>query len=245
MTVKLLVTSGCSFTVPDANSTEKWPMQLASKLAVPLSNSGMQSQGNGLISRKIIYQITEALKTRSSDELLVGIMWSGPDRHDFYVDNCEDLSNWKNVDGWRENPTHLDSNTDKKWVILNHEWSNSYAKSYYGMFHDEIGSLIYTYEHILRVQWFLKLHKIKYFMTTYMQSVFPEKNNIDIKHLYGQIDFDQFLPVKGQYEWAVDTGMLFFPMSNGSGIDEHPTAEHNQRFTNEIIMPFLQRKNYI
>jgi hypothetical protein len=180
--------------------------------------------------------------------MLVGIMWSGPDRHDFYLHNHD--KNIKNQSDYAH--TSLSPATSKKWIILNSHWENFYAKHYYSTFHDEIGSLIYTYEHILRVQWFLKLHKIRYFMTTYMNTVFYNPNKFfqnkiskhaDTAHLYNQIDHDQFLPINGQYEWAVDTGLPFFPCE--WGIDYHPTTEHNEKFVNEIIIPFLLKKNYI
>jgi len=248
MNTKLLVTGGCSFTMPDENSPRKWPIQLADHLDVPFINTALQSQGNGMISRKIIHQITEILKTNNASDILVGIMWSGPDRHDFYLNN-----NDKNIDNHPDYlHTSLSPTTNKKWIILNAHWKNHYAKSYYSTFHDDIGSLIYTYEHILRVQWFLKLHKIRYFMTTYMGTVFYNQNKLfqnkilrhaDTAHLYNQIDHDQFLPINGQYEWAVDTGLPFFPCKYG--VDDHPTTEHNEKFVNEIIIPFLLRKNYI
>ena len=248
MTTKLLITGGCSFTVPDKNSPKKWPIQLSDHLNVPLINTALCSQGNGIISRKIIYQVTESLKTTNASDMLVGIMWSGPDRHDFYLHNHD--KNIKNQSDYAH--TSLSPATSKKWIILNSHWENFYAKHYYSTFHDEIGSLIYTYEHILRVQWFLKLHKIRYFMTTYMNTVFYNPNKFfqnkiskhaDTAHLYNQIDHDQFLPINGQYEWAVDTGLPFFPCE--WGIDYHPTTEHNEKFVNEIIIPFLLKKNYI
>jgi hypothetical protein len=246
MPIKLLITGGCSFAMPDNNSPIKWPVQLADKLNVPVINTAHRSQGNGLISRKIIYQVSETLKTVDASEILVGIMWSGPDRQDFYINNKET----------RNHPdylyTSLSPTTDKNWLILNAHWENHYAKSYYSTFHNDIGALIYTYEHILRVQWFLKLHNISYFMTTYMDTVFYNhhrfyQNKIlrhaESAHLYNQIDHDQFLSVNGQYEWAVDTGLSFFPY--GKSIDDHPTTEHNQKFVDEIIIPFLSKKNYI
>ena len=243
MTTELLITGGCSFT--DESHLRKWPLQLADHLDVPVINTALRSQGNGIISRKVIYQVTESLKTTNASDMLVGIMWSGPDRHDFYLhnhdENTEDHSDYLH--------TSLSSATNKKWIILNSHWENYYAKSYYSTFHDNIGSLVYTYEHILRVQWFLKLHKIRYFMTTYMDTAFYNQNKFfqnkilrhaDTAHLYNQIDHEQFLSINGQYEWAVNTGLPF-----AGGVDEHPTTEHNKKFVDEIIVPFLLRKNYI
>ena len=234
--INLLITSGCSFT--DCDYVDKWPVHLAKHLNVPLSNSGLESQGNGLISRKIIHQVTKALETIPAENLLVGVMWSGPDRHEFYLPGVAFQSD---VDICKENPTRISKETNNCWIILNHHWENDYVKKYYGTFHDDIGSLIYTYEHILRVQWFLKLHKIKYFMTTYTNSIFPLKKSVsihsDTRDLYNQIDFDYFLPIDGQYEWAQQSDLPF-----GTVDTFHPTVAHNKKFTNEIIIPFLTDK---
>ena len=40
----------------------------------------MGSQGNGMIARKAIWAVHEQLKTTPPEQLLVGIMWSGPSR---------------------------------------------------------------------------------------------------------------------------------------------------------------------
>lgn len=202
----------------------------------------MGSQGNGLISRSIIHHVSYALKTTAPENILVGIAWSGPDRYDFYAD-CDLSPIKKNIDEWMENPTRFNKHSDKKWVILNYSWRNEIAKKYYSTFHSDIGSLIYTIEHILRVQWFLKLHNIKYFMTTYTSEVLtPQCNHHpDLKPLYEQIDFDTFLPIEGIYEWCRDYSELPF-ITEG---DNHPSALQHQRFTKEVILPFLNKKEYI
>ena len=91
---KLLITSGCSFseciTVNAGKGT--WPNHLAKMLPDYKHVSyAMGSQGNGLISRGIIYGVCEALKTHSPNEILVGVMWSGSSRHDYRCHNLNDL----------------------------------------------------------------------------------------------------------------------------------------------------------
>jgi hypothetical protein len=205
----------------------------------------MVSQGNGIISRSIIYQVNELLKTTPSDDILVGVMWSGPTRHDFYQRN---VSLGKNVDNYLQNPTGFIPDKNY-WVILNQHWVNNYAKNYYGALFDFMGCYIYTYEHILRTQWFLEKHNIKYFMTTYTGEIFDwsdhitpdegEEDEESIKHLYDQIDFEYFLPaVIGEYEWCRDHSGLPFPRPN----DNHPGPEQHLEFTKQVIMPFLKEK---
>lgn len=232
----ILVTGGCSFS---DNRARAWPVQLTEILTCDPIYTGMSSQGNGLISRKIIYTLSELLKTTDPSELLVGIMWSGPDRHDFYT--TEDPGFDTNIDNWLENPTSVIPDSPNNWVILNHNWKNRFAKDYYSTFYDNIGASVYTYEHILRVQWFLKLHNIKYFMTTYTGEVFANSDHVDTKHLYDQIDTDHFLPVTGEYEWCRDYSSIAYP----DPYDKHPSEEQHKRFTEQVIIPFLQSKRYI
>jgi hypothetical protein len=102
--MKQLITSGCSFSECRSH-VGTWPKHLADALPdYAHVSTAMGSQGNGLISRRAIYQVTEALKQTSPEDILVGIMWSGPDRHDFYQ-----LGNkqFDNQDGWMETPHAL------------------------------------------------------------------------------------------------------------------------------------------
>lgn len=234
---KLLITGGCSFSECISKHIDTWPRHLAKVL--PEYNhisTGMGSQGNGLISRKIIYQVTEALKTTLPDDILVGIMWSGPDRHDFYANKDVLFTSDQHTENmWMENPTKFIKDSKGAWVILNHHWNLDLAKMHYRYFHNTIGAEINTYEHILRVQWFLKLHNIKYFMSTFTSGVLNPvfKNHPDIKHLHNQIDFDNFLPVTGEYEWcnldSKKTGIL------------HPTSEQHFEFTQQVILPHIKK----
>jgi len=232
---KVLITSGCSFSETISDSINTWPRHLAKSMPECRHISGaMGSQGNGLISRSIIHACTQY----KDSDMLVGIVWSGPDRHDFYYKNSKV---GENKEGWMENPTGFTKN--KNWVILNYNWSNPYAKAYYGMFHDYVGGKIYTLEHILRTQWFLKQHNIKYFMSTYTKEVLERiKDHVDCKHLYDLIDFDCFLPVDGVYEWVRDNiGNSAFGLPG----DNHPSSDAHKQFTNSVIIPFMEKKQYI
>ena len=231
---KILITSGCSFSETISPWIDTWPRHLARAMPdYQHVSKAMSSQGNGLISRSIIHACTEY----KDADLLVGIVWSGPDRHDFYLeDNKVDTTE----DDCMENPTGFTEN--KRWIILNHNWRNQYAKAYYGMFHDSIGGKIYTLEHILRTQWFLKHHNIKYFMSTYTKEVLEHiKDQLDCKHLYDLIDFNCFLPTDGIYEWVQDNiGDSGFPKAD----DNHPSSAAHKQFTESVILPFIEDKYF-
>ena len=76
-----LITSGCSFS--EVIYEQTWPLHLERQLRPKnVIHTGLGSQGNGMISRKAIHAVHNALKThKPDDKMLVGIMWSGPSRH--------------------------------------------------------------------------------------------------------------------------------------------------------------------
>jgi hypothetical protein len=236
----ILVTGGCSFSECNFSRLATWPKQLENIIKpIKSYHTGLDSQGNGLISRSIIYRVSELIKKESIENILVGIMWSGPGRHDFFK---SDVSYIYNTDRWVLNPTCF-IDKDRKWIICNPHWKNEYSVTHYKTFFDEIGAYIYTLEHILRTQWFLKSHNIKYFMTTYTGEVLTneQKTNKHTAHLYEQIDFKQFLPVEGEYEWCRDNTKLDFLLPN----DRHPSSDQHKLFTEQVIIPFLKSKKYV
>ena len=228
---KHLITSGCSFS--DARTPYTWPLQLSSSYNISSYHTGLGSQGNGLIARKAIYAVHRALMQGiSPKEILVGIMWSGPDRQDFYVSQPRvDVH-----DGYMQNPTTFTGSTPR-WVIVNHNWRNQYAKNWYANLHDTVGAQIYTYEHVLRTQWFLKLHKVPYFMTTYTGRVFESQHQVhtEISWLHDQIDWSKFLPIEGEYEWCRDHSGIKFPVDG----DPHPGTAQHEKFVEKVVLPFI------
>lgn len=247
----ILLTGGCSFSECISDHVYTWPRHLAKILPDREHiSTAIMSQGNGLISKQIIYKVTQLLKTHSSDELLVGIMWSGPNRHEFYTMRDVTIEKEEGCIESIQNPTSVvDSSDDydnKKWVILNHFFKNDYTKHHFFYFYDHIGSLVNTCEHVLRTQWFLKMNNIKYFMAAYTDQVFPLAQHgvlhPEVKHLYDMIDFDHFVTMQGEYDWCLEKfGMDSFPTPG----DNHPTTEHHKAFTEQVIVPHLKDKGYI
>ena len=240
--MKILITGGCSFSECKSPWIKTWPLHLAAELPdYQHISTGLSSQGNGLISRQVIYQVTESLKQTTADNILVGIMWSGPDRHDFFVDQYSTFFNSKE---WNSKPVRFVKDSEGGWGICNYQWNNQISNAYYKQFHTYFGSLIYTLEHILRTQWFLKLHGIKYFMTTYTGEVLPGDDVLvhnDMQHLYNLIDHSVFLPVIGEYEWCRDYTGLDFPVPG----DNHPSTEQHKLFVEQIILSFLKERKLI
>ena len=253
MTNKILITSGCSFSeCINDGPTITWPRHLSNLLPNYEHKSyAMGSQGNGLISRSIIYAVTEALKTYKPEDILVGVMWSGFTRHDYRISGEEFLSFAPNdnVDGWITNPTKFMKEypeVPNNWLIMNWGWKVKEAQTYYNNFFDLIGATIYSIEHILRTQWFLKINQIKYFFTDFAcENLGYDEymSNVEIKYLHDQIDREQYLPVKSEYDWIYINSKFSDRWTQlGKNPKEHPHTEHHKEFTEQVIFPWLKEK---
>lgn len=239
---KILITGGCSFSECSPGHVETWPKHLAKLLPTYLHvPTGMGSQGNGLISRKIIYEVQQHLLNGvDTDNILVCIMWSGCNRYDSYFSSSNPEYS-QNYSGWTENPTKFVKEHDhKNWYIFNHHWQTRTNKIYYKELFDEVMSKIQTLEHILRVQWFLKLHNIKYMMTTYMANVLDNIDHPECRYLFEMIDKSNFLSIDGHFEWCRDHSMHPFNKN-----DNHPNSGQHGRFVRQVLYPWLIDKKYL
>lgn len=263
---KVLITSGCSFTETtelDTNNWKTWPIHLYKILEnhgyTKFINCAMGSQGNGLISRGIIYNVCKALETYDSEDILVGIMWSSSNRMDYRCTSPDLLSFGNtNTDGWIENPTSFVDGASKNWVIMNAGWTNEESQTYYKYFHDFTGSTIYSIEHILRTQYFLQAKGIKYFFTDFTDNNIVDKTSADyalfqkeIDYLYNLIDFDHYLPVSSEHRWVYENSKTkeefyekhFFNGRRASWI--HPNREQHKEFVENIVYPHIVSKSLI
>jgi len=236
----LLITSGCSFSECLSDYIDTWPRHLAKALRSIHISCGLGSQGNGLISRKLLYQVYTALKSHSADDILVGIMWSGTSRWECYQEPKPVFD--KNTDGWQHNPTAVADNSHGGWIIANHWWKHTVSDTYYKNYYDPVYSQIQTLEHVLRTQWYLEQHNIKYFMSSMNGSVFPDDllQNPECRHLTEMVDWNTFLPCVGEYEWCRDNTAYSFKPN-----DDHPTSEMHGEFVDRMIMPWLRAQGYL
>lgn len=280
------ISAGCSYSeVPNTDVT--WPVHVQKALGLEDSNTdhtGVGAVGNLFISRKVIYHVTEALKTHKPEDLLVGIMWSGCDRHSFIMQGNEGLYNKATKSCMSDNYEELLKEKKEDYRLffnnplgiadefnhhtLNCHWGDELTVTYYNNFVDPLGSLVQTCENILRTEWFLKKHNIKYFMTEYDFDTFffagvPDHHaslfgydkdcpavhsnhqkykcdvyHPDIKYLYDMIDKDYWLPIKHLGDWATNVSKFDYRDPN----DPHPSTEQHIDFTKQIILPFLEKK---
>lgn len=203
MTIKKIITGGCSFS--DVDTPECWIYRLQELLPdVEFRHTGMGSIGNDLIQKKLSLVLTEELEKYDPSELCVIPMWSGTERTSFWVDNpdfIEDvISQWKVRDlSWSLQFCNLygkvDSNT-QKIVKLPHRYPFEDATMYDsagGWYHcnylmpdskltdeffktckDVLGYAIKSIENIIFLQNLCKLKGVKIFQTFYRSYVYED-----------------------------------------------------------------------
>jgi hypothetical protein len=238
-----LLVSGCSFTFDDFC----WPNYVGSKLDLKVVNVGMGAAGNGMISKRLISTCENLLKSKKPEEIIVGIMWSGPDRHHQYIEEKRNPSVYHEngiVDSALENPTWAGDKQEKHWLIFNPWTLKSKERDlYYKYVHTDIESQTRTLEYILMTQWYLERKGIKYFMSTYKDIFSPYTHNFDATHpdifyLYNQVNFDKFLPVDGCLEWVQQN----YPEKGFPEVwDDHPSTFGHEKFANEVINPYIKK----
>lgn len=280
--MKYLVASGCSFTDENANHAsqsgpnyyrslfegnteapreaefETWVSPLAKIFGASIYNYGMNSSGNSLISRKAIFGVSQLLKKGvDPKDILCGVEWSGPDRHDFMLESQREIDDRLLLMGkplFKKDIHPLNRAWADKfapgnamWLILNAAWADAdpFADLYYNNFFSRVGGKTNTLEKILATQHYLESVGVKYFFTVMSEDTLLLENDFkeDVQYLYDLIDFTKFLPIKGMYEWCRDVclpqGMKWLERERRSTGIKHPTAEMNRMFTEQVIAPHL------
>ncbi len=243
---KVLVTAGCSFSqVPNRDVT--WPVPLTKYLnPEEVLYLGQGAAGNGIISRRVIYHVSNLLQTYKPHEILVGIMWSGRDRMDVYSTK---VIPHHSLDGGETYCNPVKVAKDYNFYLINNHWDDFSTTTYFKHFYDKVHTTMLTIEHILRVQWFLKNHGIHYFMTQFHPDALPLSNhpydqevmaNPDIDYIFKLIDFNNWLPITNMWQYATDSGLPF-----ARPPDPHPSTEHHQLFVDNIVIPWLKNKGFI
>lgn len=258
MSHKTLITSGCSFTqteLPCMNiKFNAWPQQLATKHNLNLINYGFFATGNSMIARTLIYGVSKFLKRKESKDLLVGVMWSGQDRHAVFSEDARRPAKYNMPIGPRNfirNPVDvLHPNTQFTdiggWINLTHGTDNlkefpyqDLNTNWYKNFNNRTFSEITTLENILWTQNFLELHNIDYFMSGFTDdSLNFNTNDENINWLYELIDWDKFIST-GMHEWCKEKNLL------KDDDDKHPSEEGHIKYAEQFIEPHLKARSLI
>lgn len=238
--MKHLVTSGCSFTETRSNIVVSWAQHLSNKLNLELHNYGYSSMGNSLIARQAIFGVEKLLQHYNPEDILVGIMWSGSDRGD-YFDQDVKLGAMNGVDSCIENPITF---AKGNWIIQNAGWDHPSSSIWYKHFWNPIGGLINTLERIMWTQNYLDSKGIKYFMSTYSSKGCPiDTDDENINWMRNSLDLSKFCDF-GMYEWCRDHGEVGFTREFEGDVS-HPNSKQHMEYMNKVIIPYLKQYDYI
>lgn len=226
-------------------------MHLSTRNNWKLLNYGFMQSGNDMIARTLIRGVSESLK--EDNDIIVGVMWSGKDRHAVFnpdmpnpasdnfaygprnfIDTPVDVHHPKTVSlrkgGWLNFFPNLDAILDHPWLDLSSLWYKNYNNKIY--------SDIMTLENILQAQTFLELHNIDYFMSGFMDDTLQFKLNKHTQWLYDLINWDKFITV-GMLEWCESRNYI------RSETDRHPTDAGSLEYTKQIIEPHLKERELL
>ena len=210
---RTLVTGGCSFS-DNWNSPESkylyrrtWVNYIKEKYNFKkYVHMGNPASGNELIAERVVYALQTLLdKGYLSDDLYVGVMWSGIERKELFVsaqetDKYSELDDSVKREGENtlimSNRSNVFSNTkDVRPGIVNVPngylksgglpytddwWKTKPQRDYFNLWYDNFYSVekqfIDTLKSILLVQTFCERHNIKYFMSVW-QNIFSARNS--------------------------------------------------------------------
>lgn len=221
---KILITGGCSFSdswnLPDSKYLYRrtWVNYIKEKYNFKkYVHMGNPASGNELIAERIVYALQTLLdKGYLSDDLYVGVMWSGIERKELFVSTQETdkyselddsvrregentlmMSHYSNVfsntKGMRPGIVNVPNGYLKSGGLPYKDdwWKTKAQRDYFNLWYDNFYSVekqfIDTLKSILLVQTFCERHNIKYFMSVW-QNIFNARNPLD-KHnmFYGDL----------------------------------------------------------
>lgn len=177
--MKTLITAGCSFT----HSPDTYAVQIKDlRPDMDVCNISLSGAGNDLISKMIIHKVAQFLKEgKSPEDMYVVMQLSGLERKTFLI--SEDVGEYDELVKSRGYDAHLSDHFEYKWggrqpwnnfvdcdktfwaqMMANGITEFELFSNYFNYIYSDEGHFVETLENILRVQWFLKQHNIKYKM---------------------------------------------------------------------------------
>ena len=210
---KILITGGCSFSdswnLPESKYLYRrtWVNYIKEKYNFKkYVHMGNPASGNELIAERIVYALQTLLdKGYLSDDLYVGVMWSGIERKELFVSTQETdkyselddsvrregentlmMSHYSNVfsntKGMRPGIVNVPNGYLKSGGLPYKDdwWKTKAQRDYFNLWYDNFYSVekqfIDTLKSILLVQTFCERHNIKYFMSVW-QNIFSARNS--------------------------------------------------------------------
>ena len=207
---------------------------------------GMGSQGNGQIHRRTQNILAQLIDHGVDlDRVGVAVQWSGPDRWDYYAETVpSDLKT--NSDGWMQNPVRWprSDTTGGGWVIANHHWRTSSARSYYKQFHSSAWGQIQTLEHVIALQNLCGYRGIRHFSFAYTNHVFDcqEMQHPQVQALKPLVQWDR-IDCTGEWNWVErELGVSKENLTEYRALGfAHPTADQHRAYAEQWVRPHLDR----
>jgi hypothetical protein len=207
--MKHLITGGCSFSFTGGGDTSNWPgyitRYLKSKnLDFTYKHTGYPSQGQEMIQKKVMLEITESLERGiKPEDMQVIVMWSGTHRKSWWIDNpdivdqivktmasfsggmCSEFLDLRdnipkeNMAYFKTaNGTRFQYNTHGGWyfTVDGSESRMEFITEFYMLDQHPggIGKANISLENIIMLQNFCKLHNVKLIQQFFMDTVFQD-----------------------------------------------------------------------
>lgn len=269
MTIKHLVTSGCSFSQNDCSAeARRWPYFLSDLLGTTLYNRGHGGAGNTWISKSAIYQTQKLLDDGiDAKEILVVVMWSGIDRKDLFIDYGGAIQEYREManeqpKGWNEagyivNFLDYEPNC---YSPKSTAFGDGYLMGAVGpkggpvvskfkkdlsRFYSRQSLAIESYENFLRLQWFCDSKGIALVNQTYMDILHYPTVNVWSSHAPKEIRLtkDLYRNVLPLYNMIDFNKWLFW--KDTSGLYEY-TKENQLDFQRDGVHPATDsHKHYV
>jgi hypothetical protein len=264
------ITGGCSFT----NWENSWVHTLENYLKSKNDNlisikTAFPSQGQGMIQKKIMFELVEAFnKGIPPEEILVIVMWSGTSRSSWYIDNPDTIKKMDLTDRCLLNLKNLRSNNGGWYTTEHGNNKNDYILGFtqqhflIDKFTGGVGKVHDSLQNIIMLQNFCKLHNVTLIQQFYMDFVFNDiennKNHQIINYLYKQLDFDNiitqgmleylesFLTISKKKDEMLTPEQRIESSRNSelfSSDGFHPGAYGTKLWCKNILFPFLKSKN--
>lgn len=235
---KNLVVSGCSFTHNEHSSHVTWGNTLAYWTGMTISNHAVNGAGNGHIADSIILFL-EKNKPNPDDTLII-VMWSTLYRVDWITDRKikKDFDHAKHT-------YHYDSHNELSGLMLHNKEKSHFLDTgnNYRKYQSEYSYALKNWLAMESLSNYLTAHGYQYLYT----SIYDLNRN---NHgLYNKIlaEIDLTIDQSSWLELDSDNYLGAFAKNKNMVAEDkwHPTPECQEIWTQDILIPMLQKKQII
>ena len=263
MSVKKIITSGCSFT--EIRFKDTWPCVLKSKLPdIDFDFLGLESSGNEIIQKRATLAVTEALEKYKPEEILVIVMWSTHDRKTFYLDyhQAENLiEHWKQdtstfnvaaqfadlktqfknplvIEKGGDNPMRMRTSLSDGWFSMHNSHNTPFSTLYYNEIHNLTAGINTTLENVLFLNMFCEKQNVRvvntFIMASQIELILSSNHQIN-KHLAQEFLKLKLIPCIYDYLKSFNDDELFRPDN------QHPNWEGHIKYVDNVMIPYVNK----